>query len=138
AYCSILGIANTLTLNPEKLLANIHAVQAQNVIEKSASLYAPGDAYPFSNFSIEMETGTGKTYVYLRTIFDLHQQKGLRKFIIVVPSVAIREGVLSSLRLMKEHFKGLYGNTPSIIMYITLKISPRCVSSPPPQYVCKY
>lgn len=107
-----LGIANTLALNPEKLLANIHAIQAQNVIEKSASLYTANDAYPFPNFSIEMETGTGKTYVYLRTIFDLHQQKGLRKFIIVVPSVAIREGVLSSLRLMKEHFKSLYNNIP--------------------------
>jgi type III restriction enzyme len=107
-----LGIANTLALNPDKLLSNIQHIQTQNVIEKSASLYAADDVYPFPNFSVEMETGTGKTYVYLRTIFDLHQQKGLRKFIIVVPSVAIREGVLSSLKLMKEHFKRLYGNIP--------------------------
>ncbi|CAA0112778.1 DEAD/DEAH box helicase family protein [Zhongshania aliphaticivorans] len=107
-----LGIANTLVIDPDKLLANTQKIQQQNVIEKSASLYADDDTYPFPNFSVEMETGTGKTYVYLRTIFDLHKQKGLCKFIIVVPSVAIREGVLSSLKLMKAHFKSLYGNTP--------------------------
>src|ERR1043165_2081928 len=62
------------------------------------------------NFSVEMETGTGKTYVYLRTIFELYQRYGLTKFIIVVPSVAIREGVITSLRLMKEHFQTIFGN----------------------------
>jgi type III restriction enzyme len=61
-----------------------------------------------TDYSIEMETGTGKTYVYLRTAMELHQQYGLSKFVIVVPSVAIREGVISSLRLMKNHFKELY------------------------------
>jgi len=65
---------------------------------------------PFANFSIEMETGTGKTYVYLRTIFELHRTHGFSKFIIVVPSVAIREGVKTSLRLMREHFRALYDN----------------------------
>ena len=60
------------------------------------------------DFSIEMETGTGKTYVYLRTAIELYLQYGLSKFVIVVPSIAIREGVISSLRLMKEHFKELY------------------------------
>ena len=59
-----------------------------------------------------METGSGKTYVYLRSIFELNKKLGLRKFIIVVPSVAIREGVLSSLAMMKEHFKGLYNQIP--------------------------
>ncbi len=106
------GIANTLDLNPDKLLDNLHRVQERNFIEKSASLFADGDEYPFPNFSVEMETGTGKTYVYLRSIFELHKKLGLRKFIIVVPSVAIREGVLSSLALMKEHFKSLYNNVP--------------------------
>ena len=62
------------------------------------------------NFSVEMETGTGKTYVYLRSIFEMHQRYGFSKFIIVVPSVAIREGVITSLRLMKEHFQTLFGN----------------------------
>jgi type III restriction enzyme len=64
------------------------------------------------NFTIEMETGTGKTYVYLRTILELNQQYGLSKFIIVVPSVAIKEGVLKTLNFTKEHFKQLYENLP--------------------------
>lgn len=106
------GIANVLDLNPDTLLANLHKVQEQNYIEKSPSLYAEVDEYPFPNFSVEMETGTGKTYVYLRSIFELNKKLGLRKFIIVVPSVAIREGVLSSLAMMKEHFKGLYKQVP--------------------------
>ena len=63
-------------------------------------------------FSIEMETGTGKTYVYLRSIFELNQAYGFKKFIIVVPSVAIREGVLKSIDMMKEHFQTLYEKTP--------------------------
>ena len=62
------------------------------------------------NFSIEMETGTGKTYVYLRTIFELNKRYGLKKFIIVVPSVAIREGVLKSIDMTREHFRALYDN----------------------------
>ncbi|MCK7549371.1 DEAD/DEAH box helicase family protein [Marinobacter koreensis] len=107
-----LGIANTLALDPDKLLDNLHRVQEQNFIEKSRHLFEAGDDYPFPNFSVEMETGTGKTYVYLRSIFELHKRLGLRKFIIVVPSVAIREGVLSSLAMMKEHFRSLYNNAP--------------------------
>ncbi|MEJ0047120.1 MAG: DEAD/DEAH box helicase family protein [Rhodospirillales bacterium] len=63
-------------------------------------------------FSIEMETGTGKTYVYLRTIFELNKRYGFKKFIIVVPSVAIREGVLKSLQITRDHFAALYDNTP--------------------------
>jgi len=107
-----LGIANTLELDPDKLLDNLQRVQEQNFIEKSPHLFEAGDDYPFPNFSVEMETGTGKTYVYLRSIFELHKRLGLRKFIIVVPSVAIREGVLSSLAMMKEHFRSLYNNAP--------------------------
>jgi type III restriction enzyme len=107
-----LGLANVIDLNPDKLMDNLHRVQEQNFIEKSASLFDAGDDYPFPNFSVEMETGTGKTYVYLRSIFELQKRLGLRKFIIVVPSVAIREGVLSSLAMMKEHFRSLYNNVP--------------------------
>lgn len=106
------GIANVLDINPDTLLRNLHKVQEQNFIEKAASLFDADDEYPFPNFSVEMETGTGKTYVYLRTIFELHKKLGLRKFVVVVPTVAIREGVLSSLALMREHFKGLYNNAP--------------------------
>ena len=64
------------------------------------------------HFSVEMETGTGKTYVYLRTIFELSQRYGLQKFIIVVPSIAIREGVLKNIEITREHFLALYNNLP--------------------------
>src|SRR5665647_1860872 len=62
------------------------------------------------NFSVEMETGTGKTYVYLRTIFELSQKFGFKKYIIVVPSVAIREGALKNIEITADHFKALYNN----------------------------
>ncbi len=64
------------------------------------------------HFSVEMETGTGKTYVYLRTIFELSRRYGFQKFIIVVPSVAIREGVLKNIEITAEHFRALYNNLP--------------------------
>jgi type III restriction enzyme len=67
---------------------------------------------PCSHFSVEMETGTGKTYVYLRTIFELSRRYGFQKFIIVVPSVAIREGVLKNIEITAEHFRALYNNLP--------------------------
>ena len=63
-------------------------------------------------FCIEMETGTGKTYVYLRTMLELNQQYGFTKFIIVVPNVAIREGVFKSLQITEAHLRGLYDNAP--------------------------
>ena len=64
------------------------------------------------DFTVEMETGTGKTYVYLRTIFELNKRFGFTKFVIVVPSVAIKEGVYKTLQITEEHFRGLYANTP--------------------------
>src|SRR5690606_33470465 len=64
------------------------------------------------HFSVEMETGTGKTYVYLRTIYELNKLYGFKKFVIVVPSVAIREGVLKNLEITHEHFQTLYDNVP--------------------------
>ncbi len=105
-----LGTENKLPLSPDQLLKNLQAVQARNCIPKSRMLVETNSPYDFPNFSVEMETGTGKTYVYLRTIFELNKLYGLKKFIIVVPSVAIREGVTSSITLMKDHFKGLYDN----------------------------
>ena len=102
---SDLGVGNHITLSDDALLANIHKIQEQNGIEKVSALQG-------REFSIEMETGTGKTYVYLRSIFELSKQYGLKKFIIVVPSVPIREGVLKSLEITKEHFRTLYNNTP--------------------------
>ncbi len=98
-----LGVGNRLALDEAALLRNLQTVQQANKLPAS-------DALDGMNFSVEMETGTGKTYVYLRSIFELHQRYGFSKFIIVVPSVAIREGVITSLRLMKEHFQTLFGN----------------------------
>ena len=104
-----LGIGNRDLPAPDPLLANLQSIQTRNQIPRSREL-GEGCPYDFPNFSVEMETGTGKTYVYLRTIFELNQLYGFKKFIIVVPSVAIREGVTTSIQLMREHFKGLYDN----------------------------
>jgi type III restriction enzyme len=76
------------------------------------------------HFSVEMETGTGKTYVYLRTIYELFNQYGFKKFVIVVPSVAIREGVLKNLEITHEHFQNLYDNVPvHFQVYDSTKVS---------------
>ncbi|MBW1780089.1 MAG: DEAD/DEAH box helicase family protein [Deltaproteobacteria bacterium] len=107
-----LGMGNQLLLNKDQLLKNLHVVQERNTVPKSRFLIEHGDPYRFPNFSVEMETGTGKTYVYLRTLFELNRRYGFKKFIIVVPSVAIREGVMSSINLMGDHFKGIYENVP--------------------------
>ena len=109
---SELGVGNQLQLDSQQLFKNLQKVQERNNIPKSPRLFENGDAYKFPNFSVEMETGTGKTYVYLRGIFELNRKYGFKKFIIVVPSVAIREGVMSSIDLMREHFKSLYDNVP--------------------------
>jgi len=100
-----LGIGNRLHLLDVELLANLGDIQIRNGLRPSASL-ASGD------FTVEMETGTGKTYVYLRTIFELNRRYGFTKFIIVVPSVAIKEGVYKTLQITEEHFRALYANTP--------------------------
>ncbi len=101
----IAGVANKSALSDEQLLENIQSIQEQNEITKSTEL----DGH---NFSVEMETGTGKTYVYLRTIHELHKTYGFKKFVIVVPSVAIREGVLKNLQITNDHFQTLYEKTP--------------------------
>ncbi len=79
-----------------------------NEVQQSFSLPKTQIGEHGLNFSVEMETGTGKTYVYLRTIFELNRQYGWRKFVIVVPSVPIREGVLQSIRAMKTHFQAVF------------------------------
>lgn len=74
-------------------------------------------------FAVEMETGTGKTYVYLRTIFELHRLYGLKKFVIVVPSIPIREGVLHSISTMRDHFRGLYDVTFEHFVYDSSRLT---------------
>src|SRR5487761_436663 len=100
-----LGIGNRLTLLDDEIFANLKEIQIRNGMRPSSAL-ASGD------FTVEMETGTGKTYVYLRTIFELNQRYGFTKFVIVVPSVAIKEGVYKTLQITEEHFRNLYANTP--------------------------
>ncbi len=100
-----LGIGNRLTLLDDELHKNLNTIQIRNGLR-------PSDALASGDFTVEMETGTGKTYVYLRTIFELNKRYGFTKFVIVVPSVAIKEGVYKSLQITEEHFKGLYAGTP--------------------------
>ncbi|AWK52499.1 type III restriction endonuclease subunit R [Clostridium beijerinckii] len=102
-----LGIGNKLELDQEDILTNAKEIQLKNGLKPSSEDDIKKNDY---NFTIEMETGTGKTYVYLRTIFELNKQYGFTKFIIVVPSVAIKEGVIKSIDIMSEHFKELYDN----------------------------
>ncbi len=117
---------NRLDLDEATLLANLQRVQTLGGIAPdselrliSGEIEVPNSIkkkttakISFPNFSVEMETGTGKTYVYLRTAFELFRRYGMRKFIVVVPSVAVREGVLTTLRQTKKHFDDLFGNTP--------------------------
>lgn len=102
---SELGIGNRLTLLDDEIIANLKDIQLRNGL-------APSSALTSGDFTVEMETGTGKTYVYLRTIFELNKLYGFTKFVIVVPSVAIKEGVYKTLQITEEHFKGLYSGQP--------------------------
>ncbi|AFL76152.1 DEAD/DEAH box helicase family protein [Thiocystis violascens] len=107
------GVANRRVIDAAQWLKNLRAVQNAHDIEPSPTLEPMrlDDGTPvgtFPNFTVEMETGTGKTYVYLRTIHELAKTYGFRKFVIVVPSVAIREGVLKSLKITSDHFQMLY------------------------------
>ncbi len=98
---SDLGVGNRLQLIDEELLENLADVQLRNGLAQDKVLQS-GD------FTVEMETGTGKTYVYLRTIFELNREYGFTKFVIVVPSVAIKEGVYKTLEITRDHFENLY------------------------------
>ncbi len=102
---SDLGVGNLLTLTDDAILANLKDVQRGNDLLPALSLDS-------RDFTVEMETGTGKTYVYLRTIFELNRLYGFSKFAIVVPSIAIKEGVNKSLDMMGDHFRALYSGVP--------------------------
>lgn len=108
-----LGLGNSLVISRDVILKNLQAIQERHDITQSEALLPKEDEPNFPaplNFSVEMETGTGKTYVYLRTIFELNKKYGFKKFIIVVPSVAIREGALKNLEITSSHFRSLYNN----------------------------
>ncbi|MCT7653703.1 DEAD/DEAH box helicase family protein [Oceanimonas sp. NS1] len=113
-------------LTEQQLLDNIHQVQSSQNLPLSAGLTVyhddkgkakPASYHPGSdiNLDIEMETGTGKTYCYIKTIFELNQKYGWSKFIIVVPSIAIREGVYKSLQITSEHFAESYSKKPAFL-----------------------
>jgi type III restriction enzyme len=101
---------NRLPLTPEAVFKNRDAIAKDNGITNTH----PADEM---DFTVEMETGTGKTYVYLRSILELHKAYGLSKFIIVVPSIAVKEGVIKTLEMTREHFKGLYNTNYRYFAY---------------------
>lgn len=125
------GVGNNFTLTEEEIFANLNRIQTANnlredeistaleklwyneVADTKGNITDTAIAASFPNFSVEMETGTGKTYVYLRSIYELNKVYGFKKFVIVVPSIAIREGVLKSLSITFDHFQGLYENQPA-------------------------
>lgn len=104
----MVGHGNELRVAPGQLLDNLHAVQEEGCLP-ATDVLTDGR---LRDFTVEMETGTGKTYVYIRSIYELNRRYGITKFVIVVPSVAIREGVLKSLQTTRRHFETLYDRTP--------------------------
>ena len=114
------GIGNALYIDRNTLSDNMHAIQKRNLLPMTDL----GGDNTAGQFCIEMETGTGKTYVYTKTIFELNRKYGFTKFIIVVPSVAIREGVYKSFEITKEHFGLQYDNVPCrYFIYNSAKLS---------------
>lgn len=115
------GFKNSdIVLTREEILENIHKVQTDSNIKLSNDLV---DRLGHCQLDIEMETGTGKTYVYTRTIFELNQHYGWSKFIIVVPSIAIREGVNQSLEFTEDHFMEIYGKKIRHFIYDSNNLS---------------
>lgn len=111
------GVGNLLTLENSQILNNMREIQKRNLLPQTENLAG-------RQFSVEMETGTGKTYVYIKTIFELNRQYGFTKFIIVVPSVAIREGVYKSFEITSDHFAVQYDNAPiNFFIYNSAKLS---------------
>ena len=109
------GFANaSIVLDPHQLLKNIQDIQNHNNIKETRMLAKHLGA---CSLDVEMETGTGKTYVYIKTMFELNKQYGWSKFIVVVPSIAIREGVRKSFQTMQDHFMEQYGKKARFFIY---------------------
>ncbi|MEI0736584.1 DEAD/DEAH box helicase family protein [Paenibacillus sp. JTLBN-2024] len=102
---------NSIQLIDQEVLKNIQTVQRKNGLKISEKLEGK------YNLTIEMETGTGKTYTYIRTMFELYQKYGWSKFIVVVPSIAIREGVLKTFQITEDHFMSEYGTKARYFVY---------------------
>lgn len=115
------GFANrSVELSDEQLLANIQAVQSENGIRGSHALKR---GLGRCSLDIDMETGTGKTYVYIRTMFELNRRYGWSRFIVVVPSIAIREGVRKSMEITADHFMELYGKKARFFVYDSARLN---------------
>jgi type III restriction enzyme len=123
SYAGDGSIGNALLISDEQLLANVQQVQQANGLSVSdglePSLSDDGKtAYTPFNFTLEMETGTGKTYTFIKTIYELNKIYGFKKFVVVVPSVAIREGAIKNLEVTRQHFAQQYANVPLVpILY---------------------
>ena len=112
------GFANeNIRLAPPQILENIQAVQRRQNLPVSSTLAGDGRTKCDINLDIEMETGTGKTYCYIKTMFELNKRYGWSKFIVVVPSIAIREGVYKSFEITAEHFLEDYGKRARFFIY---------------------
>lgn len=115
-----LGFENAkIVLSDEALLSNINSIQSDNNIRLSDKLHK---ALGRCALDIEMETGTGKTYVYIKSIFELHKKYGWSKFIVVVPSIAIREGVKKSFEMTQDHFMEYYGKKARFFIYNSARL----------------
>ena len=129
------SIGNALVLSDAQLLENVRAVQQAQEMAPSDALIAsvsdapaPPGAGPTVfcplNFSIEMETGTGKTYAFIKTMYELNRVYGFKKFVVVVPSVAIREGTMKNLAITRSHFAADYAQVPCVhILYDSSKLT---------------
>jgi len=100
-----------------QVLKNIREVQERNDLHQSEQIERPKGVRLGYNLTIEMETGTGKTYTYIRTMYELHKHYGWSKYIVIVPSIAIREGVYKSFQVTQDHFQELYGHKISPFIY---------------------
>ncbi len=125
-YAADGSIGNGLKLSDEQVLANVQAVQKANGLALSAELVASvsdargagKEVFCPLNFTIEMETGTGKTYTFIKTMYELNKLYGFKKFVVVVPSVAIREGTMKNLEITRSHFAADYASVPCVpILY---------------------
>lgn len=129
SYAGDGSIGNALKVSDEQLLANVQAVQKANGLSVSDTLVvsmSESGKQEFCplNFTIEMETGTGKTYVFIKTMYELNKVYGFKKFVVVVPSVAIREGTMKNLQVTRSHFAADYANEPCVpILYNSDKLT---------------
>ena len=108
---------STIQLLEQRVLENIQAVQSRNDLHESANIERPKGVKNGFNLTVEMETGTGKTYTYIRTMYELQKKYGWSKYIVIVPSVAIREGVYKSFQVTQDHFQEMYGQKIAPFIY---------------------